>query len=55
MPETRFAEAKADEERIFEMIETLGRQIDDWFSRAPSELHNEFDERLRKRISAMID
>ena len=53
--EEKLAEAKAGEERIFEMIETLGRQIDDWFSLAPSELHNAFDERLRKRISAMIN
>jgi len=48
-------EAKAGEERIFEMLSTLAKRINEWFDSAPAELHENFDERLRKQIAAIIE
>jgi len=50
-----FAEAKAGEERIFDLVATLEQQINEWIDSAPPELHAEFDNRLRKRIAEMIN
>ena len=50
-----FAEAKAGEERIYATIAILEEQINTWFDRAPAELCDEFEDRLRNRIWAMID
>jgi len=54
-PHDAIAEAKAGEERIFEMISTLTERINEWFDSAPAELHENFDERLRKQIAAIIE
>ena len=53
--DNRRIKMQACEERIFESIEVLERQINEWFDLAPSELHRDFDERLRKRIDAVIN
>jgi len=47
-------EAKAAEEHIFEMIAVLGLKITEWFDLAPSELHEDFDNRVRKRLEVLI-
>jgi hypothetical protein len=50
-----FTEANAGKERIFETLAVLEQQINEWFDLAPPELHEEFDNQLRQRITAMID
>ena len=47
--------ALAEAERIFDMVTTLEKQITQWFDSAPPEMHEDFAERLRKRIAAIID
>ena len=47
-------EAKAAEECIFEIITVLGQKITEWFDLAPSELHEDFDNRVRKRLEVLI-
>ena len=50
-----FVKAKAGEKRILRMLETLAQEITTWFDSTPSKLHKSFDERLRKKIAAIID
>jgi ParB-like chromosome segregation protein Spo0J len=46
-------EAKAAGESIFEMIDDLGQKITNWLDSAPSELHEDFVERLLKRFDVL--
>jgi len=54
-PLDAIAEAKVGEERIFEMLSTLTERINEWFDSAPAELREDFAERLRKQIAAIIE
>ena len=54
-PSNRYAEADERRSRVLGLISELGHRITGWFDTAPSELHNEFAELLRKRIAELID